>query len=427
METKRQIGFRTASLKNQDSQGVKISQVMVVQPPKRDSMDISNHISSVKSADKGKRAKLYDIYENIIKDPVIGDAIRKRIRNVTNGGLKFLSDNKEVDEMTDLIKSPFFRIMIREILLTRFFGKTVLELDFTEGLKVTKIARKNLDTAKKVILKDLSDETGWSYENDDFLLNVGEDDDLGLLMESAPFAIFKRNGGSDYAEFCELWGIDILAALYDPEDENGREEMEATIEKRGAGGSIVASKNSDIRSISSTSGGAVHDRFLEWLDEQILIGLIGQTMTAKDGSSLAQGKVHAEVEDDINVDDREYIIEVLNHQFLPRITKRGYPVGEKGWFLYAQKDNLSLKEKMEVAEKVDANTEDGVDEDWWFEASGLPRSKKKKGESAEETDEEEQTQEPGPQEKKKATKTKVQAKELSMFQKLKDFFDHAPL
>ncbi len=89
--------------------------------------------------------------------------------------------------MTDLIKSPFFRIMLREILLTRFFGKTVLELGFVDGFTVDKIARKNLDTAKKIILKELSDETGWSYENDDFLLNVGEDvEQIELILQTLP-------------------------------------------------------------------------------------------------------------------------------------------------------------------------------------------------------------------------------------------------
>lgn len=429
MTTKRTIGFQTAALKSQESRGINLSQVMIVQPPKRDNMDISTLMGGIKSADKGKRAKLYDIFENIIKDPVVGEAIRKRVRHITNGSLQFLSDNKEVDVMTDFIKAPAFRIMLKEIILTRFLGKTILELDFSDNLfNVYKIPRKNLDTSKRIILKQQSDEEGWSYVNDDFLLNIGEDDDLGLLMEVAPYAIFKRNGGSDYAEFCELWGIPVLAALYDPEDDNGRAEMEASVEKRGAGGSLVASKNSDIKSIGTSTNGAVHHEFLDWLDEQILIGLIGQTMTTKDGSSLAQGKVHGETEDDVNSDDRAYVLEVLNHQLLPRLEKRGYPVGE-GWFIYAQKDNMSLKEKMEIAEKVDANTEDGVNEDWWFEASGLPRSKKKKNTSVEETEEEEEdldTPEPDPKDKKKPIKTKVKAKELSFFEKLKDFFDHAP-
>lgn len=423
MKTKRQIGFRTAALAKQDS-GMKISQVLVVQPPKRDGMDISTNSQAVKSADKGKRAKLYDVFENIIKDPVIGESIRKRVRKITNGGLQFQSDNKEVDVMTDLILSPKFRIMLREIILAKFYGKTVLELGFTNGFDVAKISRKNLDTAKKVILKDLSDETGFPYEDDDFLLNVGEDDDLGLLMEVAPYAIFKRNGGSDYAEFCELWGIPILKALYDPDDENGREEMEATMEKRGAGGSVVASKNSDIDSISSSANGSVHKEFLEWLDSQILIGLIGQTMTTKDGSSLSQSKTHGETEDDVNEDDRAYVTEVLNHQLLPRLEKRGYPVAN-GWFVYPKKDNLTLKEKMEIAEKVDDRTESGVDEDYWYELTGVPKSKVKKEDKKEDpnTDNPEDTPEPDPAPKKK---TKVKTKELSLFEKLKDFFDHAP-
>ena len=427
MKTKRTIGFQTAALKSQEAKGVNISQVLIVQPPKRDNMDISTLMSGIKSADKGKRAKLYDVFENIIKDPVVGDSIRKRVRHITNGTLQFLKENEEVDVMTDLIKSPAFRKMLKEILLTRFFGKTVLELEFSKNqFDAHRIPRKNLDTAKKIILKQLSDETGWSYENDDFLLNIGEDDDLGLLMEIAPYAIFKRNGGADYAEFCELWGIPVLAALYDPEDDNGREEMETSIEKRGAGGSLVASKNSDIKSIGTSTSGAVHHEFLDWLDEQILIGLIGQTMTTKDGSSLAQGKVHGETEDDVNSDDRAYVLEVLNHQFLPRLEKRGYPVGD-GWFVYAQKDNLTLKEKIEIATIIDDRTETGVDEDYWFELTGIPKSKKPKQENTDEEDEIEEDQEPEKAKgKSKQKTTKLKAKELSFFEKLMGFFDHAP-
>lgn len=422
MKNKRNIGFRTASLAKQDKQ-VNISQVLVVQPPKRGGLDIGATTSAIKSADKGKRSKLIDVYVDIIRDPVIAESIRKRVRRVTNGGLKFQEDNKEVDVMTDLIGSPDFRIMLREILLAKFFGKTILELDFSIDFSINKISRKNLDTAQKVILKNLSDESGIPYENDDFILNVGEDDDLGLLMEAAPFAIFKRNGGSDYAEFCELWGIPILKALYDPQDENGREEMEATMEKRGAGGSIVASKNSEIDSIASKISGAVHTDFLKWLDEQILIGLVGQTMTTKNGSSLSQSKTHAETEKDINDDDRSFVVEVLNYQLLPRLEKRGYPVGA-GFFIYPKKDSSTLKDKLDAATIVDDRTESGVDEDYWFELTGIPKSKtgkvdpNKKGD----TDPNKKKEDPAPGKKKK-----VNAKTLSLYEKMMDFFGHAPL
>lgn len=425
MEETREIEHQTLAAK---ATNIKVSKVIVIQPPKRDPLDIGKLTNSIKSTDKGKRASLYDVYENIIKDPVIGESIRKRIRNVTLGGLVFQADKKEVDEMTDLIKSPSFRIMLREILLTRFFGKTVLELDFTDGFKVDKLSRKNLDTAKKVILKNISDSDGIPYENDDFLLNIGEDDDLGLLMEAAPFAIFKRNGGADYAEFCEKWGIPILAALYDPEDENARKEMEDTMLARGAGGSVVMSKNSDLKSIDNPSSGAVHDKFLDWLDEQILIGLIGQTMTTRDGSSRSQSETHKEVQEGIFEDDREYVTEYLNHFFLPKIEKRGYPV-KNGWFLYPKKNNLTLMQMLEIAKEVDDRTPDGVDIDYWYETFGLPKGNKSQNQKEDKTPNEQTKKEGKPEETKTAEDkkpTKVKAKGLSMYDKLLNFFGDAP-
>ncbi len=388
---------------------------MIVQPPKREMIDIRNYTRSIKTADRGRRRKLMDVYDNIIKDPVLAESIRKRVRQITNGGLKFMNNSEEVPQMTEFIETPAMRKLLREILLTRFYGKSIIEMDFIDTFSIELLNRKNYDTAKKMVLKSPYDEEGWPYEEDDFLLNVGEDDDLGYLMESAPFAIFKRNGGADYAEFCELWGIPVIAALYDPDDDNARQEMEETLKKRGAGGSVVMSKNGDIKTIGTTANGGVHKEFLEWLDEQILIGTIGQTMTSKDGASLSQSRVHADIEDDINEDDQVYVLEVLNHQLLPKLEKRGYPVG-KGYFMYPERDNLSLKEKIEIAEKVDDRTDGGVDDEYWFEITGIPRGTQKKKPDNE-----------GKTEKEKSPSGKtVTVDEAHFFTRLKDFFGHAP-
>lgn len=400
----------------------KVSQVVVVQPPKRDTVDISKYISGLKSADKGKRNNLYDVYEQIIHDPVIGESIRKRVRKVTNGGLIFSDDNKEVDEMTDLIKTPEFRKLLTAIIMTRFFGKSIIELNFTDVFKMKLVPRKNYDTVKKVILRNMSDETGIPYEEDDFLLNVGEDDDLGLLMEVAPFGIFKRNGGGDYAEFCELWGIPILAALYDPEEEGAREEMEVTMESRGSGGSVVMSKNSDLKNVGTSTTGGVHKEYLDWIDEQMLISLIGQTMTTKNGSSKSQSQTHKEVEDEVVEDDRAYVLEILNYSFVPRLDKRGYPVAN-GWFNYPKKDSMSILEKIEIAEIIDDRTESGVDEDYWYEISGVPKSKTEKKNKEKSSDDD--PADDDPEEKPKGKKLK--ARDLSFLNRLKDFFDRAPL
>lgn len=428
MEETKQIGFETLAAKVQSNKtgDIKISNVLVVQPPKRDLLDVVKVRSAIKTADKGKRKNLVDILIDLLLDPVLNDAVERRIRKITNNDIVFLSDGDEIDEMFDLIDSPAFEKLLRELVLTKAFGKSVIELGFNPTFDIYSIPRQNLDTTRKVILKDVSQEEGIPYTDDEFLLNVGEDNDLGFLTRVAPYVIFKRNGGADYAQFCELWGIPILAGLYDPEDDNARVEMEQSMEKRGAGGSVVMSNKSDLKTIASQASGAVHGDFLKWLDEQILIGVIGQTMTTKQGSSRSQGEVHLKTEDEIAEADRRFIQRILNTYLVPILEKRGYPV-KAGFFQFVEKDNTTMKDKFDIARQVNELTADGVDDEYFYSTFGLPKGNKTQDENLQpdNSGKKEEAPEPDPEETDKKAK-KVAAKNLSMFDKLKDFFDHAP-
>jgi len=407
-----EIGFLASKKPKQ----IKISNVLVVQPPRRDSTDVVKWRNAIKAADRGRRFALVNLLEDLLLDPVLEDAVNRRIRKITNNDITFQSDGEEIEEMADFIDSLEFEKLLREIVLTKAFGKSVIELNFDPSFSIFSVPRQNLDTLKKIILPDISLQDGILYENDPFLLNLGDDKDLGFLTRVAPYVIFKRNGGADYAQFCELWGIPILAGMYDPEDETGRTEMEEAMRKRGAGGSVVMSKNGDLKPLSTNVNGAVHTEFLEWLDSQILIGVLGQTMTTKDGSSLSQSQVHERTEEDIAKADRIYVQRILNTFLVPMLEKRGFPV-KNGFFKFIEQDNTPLKEKLNIALAVNKITEDGVDDDYFYNTFGLPRGKKSKEPEEENTEEEE--------EKKKKEK-KVTAEELSFFNRLKDFFSGAP-
>ena len=427
-----------AKEKRGESKDIKLSQVLVVQPPKRDAANIETWKSAVRAADRGKRNSLVNLYNNLLIDTVLSDAVDKRIRKVTNADWVFLSDGEEVVEMADFIDTPEFEELLREIMLTIFYGKSVIELGFNpEGFSIYSVPRENLDTVKKIIKRDLTDEVGIPYENDEYLLNLGKDNDLGLFWKTSPHAIFKRNGGSDYAQFCELFGIDILAGYYDPDDDTGREEMETAFASRGAGGSIVTSNKSKVETIGRSSGeggkNGLHRGFLEYCDEQILIGVVSQTMTTKDGSSLAQGKVHEGTEDELTKSDKRMCRRILNRRLVPLLEKRGYPVKD-GYFKTVDEEKLSAEKKMDIAEKVHNITEDGVDDSFFYDTFGMPRGNKREREK-QNSDPENNPNNPDPEEKKKDSsdpkeekgkRTKVKAKNLSVFGRLRNFFAHAP-
>ena len=414
---------------NKNKKTINVSQVLVVRPPDRSPQDIGKWRDAMKSAERGRRSRLYDLYDDLFQvDPVLGSVAEQRIDAITNAELKFLKPNGEdVPEMEEFIDTLEFEEFLKEIILTKFYGISVIELNFTPDFKPFSIPRKHIDIANKQILIDLSNEKGIPYEDNEFFLALGKEKDLGIFLRTAVYAIYKRNGGADYAQFCELFGIPTLAGLYDPDDETGRVEMEEAFQKRGSGGSIVMSRNGDIKTIGSEAAGntVVHKEFLALCDEQMTIAVLGQTMTTKDGSSLAQGKVHAQTEDDINKADIRYVRRVLNQYFVPFLEKRGFPT-KGGKFIFAEKgENIGQVEKLAMAEKIDDRTIVGIDEDWWFEEFGFPKGKrtavKDRKPKVEGEDEEEEIED------EKKPKKKVSAKKLSLVKRVTDFFGQAPM
>ncbi|MDO5607631.1 MAG: DUF935 family protein [Capnocytophaga sp.] len=407
-----EIGFK------KKNKAVKISQTLVVRPPQRTPQDISRWRSAIQQADRGRIHTLVELYNDLLIDAVLSSAVEKRIMAVTNATLLFSANNKEVEAMADLIETPEFEEFLREVMLSKFYPKTVLELDFQDGFKVVSIDRRHLDLENKIIAKSVGDTQGISYENDDFLIHLGKEGDLGLFVKTAPHAIMKRNGTGDFARYAELFGIDTLVGYYDPEDESGRSEMESAFQKRGGSASMTMSKNSEVKTIGTQSPGTVdiHERFLRLCDEQMLIGVLGQTMTTKDGSSYSQGKVHADTEDDINKADRRFVQRILNKELLPRLEKRGYPV-KGGWFHFAEKsERLSKIDELAIAKGV--NEIVPIDENHWYENFGLPKP----------------TKAGNPTEKKEKNDTadavtedkKLSVSRLGFFDRLKDFFGNAP-
>ncbi len=401
----------------------KISNTLVVRPPTRTPHDINKWKNAIRAADYGRIAQLVELFDDLYIDPVLSEAVGRRIRAITNAEIVFSINNKNVSQIDDLIDTPEFENLLTEIILSKFYPQTVIEFDFSNGFKTHCIDRRHFNIKDKVILRSLSDTDGIPYENNDFILSL-EGKNFGIFLNTAPFVIFKRNGFGDFAEFCELFGIDTLIGLYDPEDDRGRVEMETAFKNRGSGASMTMSKNSDVKVVGTKGSGTVdiHDRFLNKCDEQILIAVLGQTMTTKDGSSYSQGKVHADTEDEINKADRRFVQRILNKEILPRLEKRGYPVAG-GWFHFAEQgENLTKAQQLDIALKVSEKVP--VDDNYWYENYGIPKPKYTSNGDKNFTKKGLNDKEQEPSINKQTTSKQV--KQLSLWDKIRDFFEGAP-
>ena len=327
-----------------------ISTQIIVQPVVRTVHDVAAWRSALRMADNGNRTKLYDLYSDILLDGVLTDAIDKRIDAVKDADLSFTIDNKDVDVMYDLMDTVEFEELIGEIMMAKFWGISVDEFDFDEEhtFRFTSINRKHIRPKLKEIVRQQTDDRGISYAGDDRVIQWGKDDDLGLLLKVSPLVIYKRGGFGDWAQFVELFGMPLRIGKYSAMDEASRRELIRAFETAGSAPYLVIPKETEAsqEANASSGNGLLYKEFRQACTEEILITILGQTMTTVDGSSLAQGQVHMAVQEKKHRADRRFVERMLNRYFVPMLIRRGYPI-TGGKFRY-----IDAKRELEVPEIV---------------------------------------------------------------------------
>ncbi len=125
---------------------------------------------------------------------------------------------------------------------------------------------------------------------------------------------------------------------------------------------------------SSTRGnGDLFNNMRIACNQEILIGILGQTMTTIDGSSKSQSETHKEIEEATNKSDRRFVQRILNTEFLPRLEKRGFPV-KGGWFTFPDAgETLSTKDQIEIHDVFMNKLGLEIDEDFLYDFYGVPK------------------------------------------------------
>lgn len=344
---------------------------ILIQPVHRGFNDIGTWKSALRAADMGLRTKLYDLYNDILMDGSVTDAINKRIEAITDCDINFTINKKEVPVMNDLIDTIEFEEQLKEIMWCLFWGITVDEYSFINGFAFNSIPRKHIRPKEKLILRQQYDSTGISYENDDMIIQWGKDDDLGLLLKIAPYVIYKRGGFGDWAQFVELFGMPQRIGKYNSMDEQSRRLLIQAFEEAGSAPYLVIPKESEVEqtTLSGSANGALYNDFRNACNEEILVTILGQTMTTRDGASLSQSKVHMEVQEKKHRSDRRFVIRMLNKYLVPLLESRGYPVHGGKFSFVDKKDEITVNDLKALSTMIP------IPQTYAYEKYGIPEPK----------------------------------------------------
>ena len=355
---KKPVRASLSVLSNAPNQKLVLNQI-VIRPQTRQKSSVVDWRNGLQSADMGRVKKLFDLEEDLLIDGVLSDAVDKRISAVTNSELTFQDiDGSEVEEISALMDSPAWEELLTAIMQVRFWGRAGIEFDFTNGFDAKPIPPKHIKLDTKQILLNEYDDSGVAYEGDDHILILGKPRDFGLLLKAAPFAIYKRGAYGDYAQWLEIFGMPQRVGKYSSYDPESRKLLEQAFEQSGSAPWLVIPKESEVETVASASHGAglsPYDEFRKACNEEMLITILGQTMTTVQGDKGARslGEVHKAVEEGKNRADMRFVQRVLNHYVLPIFEKRGYPVTGGKFIFPKAAEALTVDEIVSLAGIMD--------------------------------------------------------------------------
>lgn len=401
---------------------------VIVKAPQRRVYDVGDWRNALRSADTGRVKNLYDLFDDILIDGVLGDAVAKRIDAVLNANLTFQDkDGQEVEDIAAIMDTTDWEELLRQIMNERIYGRSAVELICTpDSFHVAPIAAKHINLKNRCIVINDTDERGIPYEGDSSLLVLGNERNYGLLLKATPYAIYKRGGFGDWSQWVELFGMPQRVGKYNAYDPESRKLLEQAMEEAGSAPYIIIPKEAEVETKSGNNGsGTSYNEFRQACNEEMLITILGQTLTTVQGENGARslGEVHKEVEEGKNRSDMRFVQRVLNNHVLPMLEARGYPVGG-GKFVFPQSaEQLSVSDIVQLSDILP------IPQSYLHEKYSIPVPEGDEPIARREVPTFEQAdieQEGEPTEQEAKPKTKAQLSDHSLLKRLRDFFAQAP-
>lgn len=119
----------------------------------------------------------------------------------------------------------------------------------------------------------------------------------GLAMLAAVTWMFKNFTIKDWMAFCEVYGMPLKVGKY-PAGSTTLDEQAAlrrALSNVGHDAALLIPDSVEIEIEAGRAGTSPYEGLAEYFDKQLSKGILGQTMTSDDGSSLAQAAEHTKV------------------------------------------------------------------------------------------------------------------------------------
>lgn len=343
--------------------------------------DIASWWMALKTAqnhEQPRRILIYNLFDQLMLDNHLSAIVDARKRRVSSQKFRIVDKKtgKPIPEKLDLLNTAWFYKFLNLAMDSVFWGHSLIEMTKIEnGLiqDITLIPRRHVVPEFGGLAVHQHDMVLIPYRNTplmDYLIEVGEPRQLGLLAKAGTNMLMKKNALMAHSEYCEIFGMPIRVGKTNTKSNADLDRMAANLKAMGSAPYIVTQDGESIEFVESTKGDAymVYDKLIERCNGEMSKLILGQTMTTDNGSSRSQSEVHERVADLVADDDQRFIRLLINDKLFPLLIKQGYDLN--GCELEWDEGYQFTKEQWEIDNGLLQNFD--IEPQYFVEKYGVP-------------------------------------------------------
>ncbi|AKK73786.1 hypothetical protein OK18_15285 [Chryseobacterium gallinarum] len=329
----------------------------------------------------------YDLIDDLMNDGHLQSQIEMRKSSTLNTDHQVINrkTKKVNEEITFILQQQWFYKFLDGTIDETIKGTNLAEfLSFqAEKIELNFIPRRNVVPTRKKIFPDITKPQFIDYSNpafDPWLLQIGDDFNLGIINNIIPNLIWKRNVMQAWAEFCEKFGMPLITATTNTTDSKVVDAVHEMLLNLGQASVGTFPLGTDIKFQEANRQDAyrVYMEFMQANSNEISKVLVGSTMLSDQGTNRSQTEVHERSLDNrIAQADKRKIQFIVNDQLFPLLRLQGYNIGEDDIFEWkTAEQETSLTELWTITNGLITNGYE-VKQEWISQTFNIPIEGKK--------------------------------------------------
>lgn len=292
-------------------------------------------ILSAENYTQPNRQMLYAIYKEVLRDSTVLTQLRSLRHKITSADLILYNASGQEDEakQLELFDAPWLIKYMSLFVDTYFWGHSLVELFIDKG-EISMpwlVPRDHVHPWSGYVVANPTDIKGLPFREKPLnsqLIEIGESDDLGLLLVIAREVIWKNYARTDWSRYSEKFGMPQVVIKAAGANENELDAKEKYAREFGSNGYMILDDEDEIDLLENgkTDAYKVYLEQIKLCSEEISKIIVGQTATSQNQAWTGTAEVQERTLDTYVWAILRSLQYHINRVLIPFLTANGLPL-----------------------------------------------------------------------------------------------------